>query len=43
MLEFYVESQLKLHHLRQSAVGAHLDDFADRLRLSGYEGVPNFV
>jgi hypothetical protein len=40
MLEFYVESDLKLRHLRQCPVGKHLNGFAGRLRLAGYKQRP---
>ena len=40
MLEFYVESDLKLRHLRQCPVGKHLNGFAGWLRLAGYKQRP---
>lgn len=40
MLEFYLESDLKLRHLRQCPFGKHLDGFAGWLRSAGYKQRP---
>ena len=40
MLEFYIESDLKLRCLRQCPVGEHLDGFARWLRSAGYKRRP---
>lgn len=40
MLEYYLESDLKLRHLRQCAVGEHLNGFANWLRSAGYKQRP---
>ena len=40
MLEFYVESESTLRHLRQCPVGKHLDGFAGWLRSAGYKQRP---
>lgn len=40
MLEFYVESDVRLRQLRQCPVGGHIDGFADWLRSAGYKRRP---
>jgi hypothetical protein len=40
MLEFYVESELTLRHLRQCPVGKDLHGFAGWLRSAGYKQRP---
>ena len=40
MLEFYIDSEAKLHQLRQCPVGNYLDNFAQSLQSSGYKRRP---
>ena len=40
MLEFYIESGLKLCHLRRCPVGEHLNCFAGWLHSAGYKRRP---
>ena len=40
MLEFYVESDSKLRHLRQCPLGEHMEGFAGWLRAAGYQRRP---
>jgi len=40
MLEFYIDSEAKLHQLRQCPVGNYLDNFALSLQSSGYKRRP---
>lgn len=40
MLDFYIESKVKLRQLKQCPVGKYLDDFAQWLQSSGYKQRP---
>ncbi len=40
MLEFYIDSEVKLRRLRQCPIGKYLDDFAQSLQSSGYKQRP---